>query len=235
MYLRISLPLALAFVLSACANNNKLIGREGLQVVDAKELPAPALKDLVLEQRPYIIGPFDRVAIDVYGVSELARTVQVDANGQIAMPLVGVVQAAGQTPMQLAGLIADKLRGRYVRDPHVTVNTDTVNQMLTVDGQVTEPGLYPVTGRMTLMRAVARAKGLTEFAQDNFVVVFRRVNGQQMAALYDLRAIRQGLYDDPEVFANDVVLVGESRGRRIFQSIIQGSALLTAPIIALSQ
>jgi polysaccharide export outer membrane protein len=113
--------------------------------------------------------------------------------------------------------------------------TETVSQVITVDGEVTEPGVYPVVGRMTLMRAIARAKGLTEFARANHVVVFRQVGGQQMAALYDLRAIRQGLYDDPEVFANDVVTVGESRARRIFRDVIQSGGLLTAPIIALLQ
>ena len=75
----------------------------------------------------------------------------------------------------------------------MTVNLkETVSQVITVDGQVTEPGLYPVVGRMTLMRAVATAKGLSEFAKLNDVVVFRTVKGQKLAALYDLHAIRRG-------------------------------------------
>ncbi|HEX8412628.1 MAG TPA: polysaccharide export protein, partial [Sphingomicrobium sp.] len=81
--------------------------------------------------------------------------------------------------------------------------------------------------------ALARAQGVTEFARTNYVVVFRTVGGQQYAALYDLRAIRGGAYVDPEIYANDVVLVNESRGRRVFQSLVATSPLLSAPLIAL--
>lgn len=221
-----------AFSLSGCASE-KLVGRPDLTIVDGTELPAPALKDLILEQRAYVIGPFDKVEVDVYGVPELSRTVQVDASGTIAVPLVGTIVASGKTTSQLADNIADRLRGKYIRSPQVTVNADTISQMITVDGQVQKPGQYPVTGRMTLIRAVARAEGTTDFANTSYVVVFRRVGGQDMAALYDIRAIRQGIYPDPEVYANDVISVGESNGRRVFQAVIQGGALLTAPVVAL--
>lgn len=213
----------------------RLIGRPDLQIVSGATLPPPGREDLILQQRSYLVGPFDRVAVDVYGVPELTRTVQVDAGGRIALPLVGDIQAAGSTTAQLAEMIKERLRGRYVRDPQVIVNADTVNQMITVDGEVDEPGLYPVTGRMTLMRAIARAKGVTEFGNTHFVVVYRRVNNQDMAALYDLRAIRLGMYEDPEVFSNDVVYVGEDRARRLFQTALQASGLLVAPLIALIQ
>jgi polysaccharide export outer membrane protein len=98
---------------------------------------------------------------------------------------------------------------------------------------VKQPGLFPIVGRMTLMRAIARAQGVTEFARENHVVVFRRVNDQNMAALYDLRAIRQGLYADPEIYANDIVLVGESHARRVFHDFLQASGFLAAPLVTL--
>lgn len=223
----------LAIFLGACAEE-RFTGRPGLQVVQGSaELPAPEVVDLIQEQRAYVIGPFDRVAVDVYGVPDLSRTVQVDASGNIALPLAGVVAASGKTPSQIAAAIADRLRGRYVRNPEVTVNTDATAQTFTVDGEVNAPGQFPVTGRMTLMRAVARAQGVTEFANTNYVVVFRTVGGRQYAALYDLRAVRSGAYADPEIYANDVVLVNESRGRRLFQLVIATSPLLSAPLIAL--
>jgi polysaccharide export outer membrane protein len=221
-------------VVSGCSTPT-LVGRPDLQIVNGAALPPPGRGDLILQQRSYLVGPFDRVAVDVYGVPELTRTIQVDASGHIQLPLVGDIEAAGSTTAQLAELIKDRLRGRFVRDPQVIVNADTVNQMITVDGEVKEPGLYPVTGRMTLMRAIARAKGVAEFGNTHFVVVFRRVNNQDMAALYDLRAIRLGMYEDPEVFSNDVVFVGESQARRLFQNFIQASGLLVAPLIALIQ
>jgi len=225
---------AIACLLVSCSGP-KFVGRPGLTVIQGAELPSPTRQDLILQQRSYLIGPYDKVSIDVYGVAELSKTIQVDASGTIAMPLIGVVEAAGKSPTELSEIIAAKLRGRYVRDPQVTVNADTVNQTITVDGEVQKPGLYPVTGHMTLMRAVAQAEGTTEYANTSYVVVFRQVDNNQMAALYDLRAIRQGMYNDPEVFANDIVLVGESEGRRVFQTVIQGSALLVAPLVALIQ
>ena len=110
---------------------------------------------------------------------------------------------------------------------------ETVSQMITVDGQVSRPGLYPVLGKMTLIRAVARAGGTAEFARLDDVVIQRSVNGQTYLALYNLGAIRQGNYADPEVFANDVVVVGESKSRRMFRDLVSASALFTSPLVAI--
>lgn len=233
--LRFLLGGALLLACAACAGP-KFVGRPDLQLVDGSSLPPPATVDLISKERAYLIGPLDRVAIDVYGVGELSRSVQVDASGRIALPLIGSLQASGKTPSQLADEIETKLRGRFVREPNVTVNlTETLSQVITVDGAVSQPGLYPVVGRMTLMRAIARAQGTTEFARENHIVVFRTVDNKRMAALYDLRAIRQGIYDDPEVYANDVVLVGDSNARRVFRDVLSASGILAAPLVAVLQ
>jgi len=224
---------ACLIVLSGCASE-KFVGRQDLQVVNQTNLPPPTRSDGFSADRGYVIGPQDTLDIAVYGAPDLSATdLVVDASGTIGVPLVGEVAAGGLSPKELARTIETKLRGRYVRDPHVTVNPQKVSQSLTVDGQVKKPGMYPVLGRMTLMRSIAQAEGLSDYADTNYVVVFRQVNGQKMAGLYDLRAIRQGIYSDPDIYANDVVYVGESAGRRTFQAVIQSSALLTAPVIAL--
>lgn len=221
--------------LAGCASA-PFLGRPGLTVVQNTTLPAPARADLAPEGRDFLIGPFDRIAVDVFGVAELSRTLQVDARGQVAMPLVGSLDASGRTPDELARTIEERLRGRYVREPRVTVNlTEAVSQSITVDGEVKQPGVYPAVGNMTLMRAIARAQGVTEFARQTHVVIFRRVDNQQMAGLYDLRAIRQGLYDDPPVFAHDTIVVGDSQARRLFRDLLQASGLITTPLIAILQ
>ena len=207
-------------------------GRVG--IVPNAEMPEPTREDLSRGNRIHLLGPFDRVAVEVFGLAELSRQVQVDANGQIALPLAGSVHAAGRTPEELAQLVTERLRGSYVRSPRVTVSIlETVSQVVTVDGEVRQPGLYPVTGGMTLMRAVARAQGTTEFARTNYVVLFRTVSGRQMATLYDLRAIRLGAYEDPRIFPQDVIVVSESRARRIFPQIVSGASLLLAPLITI--
>jgi polysaccharide export outer membrane protein len=221
-------------VLAGCAGKPSLGGNPALTVVQGNELPEPTTSDISQQARAYLVGPFDRLAIDVYGAEELKRTIQVDAAGRVSLPLVGVIQASGSTPQQLEEEIENRLRGKYMRDPQVTVNlTETISQVVTVQGEVDEPGMYPVIGRMTLMRAVARAKGTTDLARLSHVVVFRDVKGQQMAALYDLRAIQQGAYADPEIFANDIVVVGQSTSRRLFKDLIQGSGLILTPIVGL--
>jgi len=183
---------------------------------------------------PYTIGPSDKLAVDVYGISEVSRQVTVDPMGQISIPLAGSIQAAGLTPAQLASVVTTRLQGNYVRDPRVTVNVlEILSQAITVEGEVTTPGIYPVTTRMTLLRAIARAQGTTEYAKENYVVVFRTVDNKKLAALYDLRAIRTGLYDDPQIFANDVVVVGESRARRVFKDVLAATPLIVTPLITL--
>jgi polysaccharide export outer membrane protein len=184
-----------------------------------------------------MVGPFDTLAIDVFAIPELdKREYQVDTGGRISFPLAGSIEVSGKTPTEIEKDIEARLRARFVRDPQVTVNLrEAVSQRITVDGQVREPGLYPVVGRMTLMRAVATAKGLTDYAKQSDIVVFRTVEGRQMAALYNLKAIRRGAYADPEVFANDVVMVGESRGRQLFRDLIGIAPLLSGPIIVALQ
>ncbi len=205
-------------------------------VRDEATLPVPDRKDLTVADRPSLIGPLDTIQVDVFGVAELSREMQVDASGRISMPLIGIIDARGKTAGELATAIEDALRGRYVRNPDVTVNIrSSVSQVVTIDGQVVEPGLYPVTNQMTLLRAVASAKGLAEFAKQDDVVILRTVNGRKMAGLYNIDAIRRGAYDDPPIYANDVVVVGDSPQRRLFRDFVSLAPLLAAPLIAILQ
>ena len=215
----------------ACSGPSQT-GDGGVVSTPLQQLPAPSRADLSAPNRPYLIGPFDKLQIDVFGVEDLTREVQADASGRISFPLLGAVDAAGKTPGELADLIADGLRGKYVRNPQVTVNLkETMSQIVTVDGEVKQPGLYPVIGRMTLTSAVASAKGTTEFARLNNVYVVRLVNGQRMVGAFNLAAIRAGRYEDPEVYANDVVVVGESSGRRLFQNFLGVAPAVLAPLV----
>ena len=228
------LSILLLFLFLPACGQTVLGGSPAITVVSSEGLPEPTRVDLLSSNRPYLIGPFDKLKIDVFGIEDLSKEVQIDASGRLSFPLIGVVEASGMTPGELADALEMRLQGRYVRDPQVTVNLEeTVSQVITVDGQVDKPGLYPVIGRMTLMRAVATAGGTSEFAKLNDVVIFRSVNGEQLAGLYNLKAIRRGSYADPEVFANDVIVVGDSQARRLFRDLIQASPLITTPLIIL--
>ena len=214
-----------------------MVSTDRLSVVsDAAALPPPNRADLTAPDRPALIGPLDTIQVDVFNIPDLSRELQVDASGRISMPLVGTLDARGKTADELAASIEQSLRGRYVRNPEVTINIkSSVSQVATVDGQVVEPGLYPVTNQMTLMRAIASAKGMTEFARQDDVVILRTVEGRKMAGLYNMGAIRRGAYDDPAIYANDVIVVGDSPQRRMFKDIVSLTPLLAAPLIAILQ
>lgn len=229
--------LLIAVVLTGCARREPLVSTQRLTVVEnSAVLPPPNRQDLTAADRPALIGPLDTIQVDVFNVPDLSREMQVDASGRIAMPLAGTIDARGKTAAELAEAVETALRGRYVRNPEVTVNIkSSVSQVVTIDGQVVEPGLYPVTNQMTLLRALASAKGLSEFARQDDVVILRTVEGRRMAGLYNVGAIRRGAYDDPPIYANDVIVVGDSPQRRLFRDFVSLAPLLAAPLIAVLQ
>ena len=168
----------------------------------------------------YVIGPDDVIAVDVFQVPDLSRTVQVDADGQVQLPLLGAVAAAGRTIGQLSQQIAAAYGAKYVRDPKVIVSVkDSASQKVTVNGAVIQPGIYPVTNSTTLMQAIAMARGPdTKLASDR-VAIFRTVGQQRTAATFDISAIRDGKIEDPQIHAGDIVIVDTSGVRRFLQDI----------------
>lgn len=131
--------------------------------------------------------------------------------------------------------MTEALRNAFVLDPQVSVTVkETSSRLITIDGRVKAPGLYPVIGRMTLMRAIARSGGAADFANLERVVVFRTVEGKRLAALYDMSAIRRGAYPDPEVFANDVVMVDDNKSQLLFRDIASVLSLAVGPIVIIA-
>ncbi|AMU95625.1 polysaccharide export protein [Sphingopyxis terrae subsp. terrae NBRC 15098] len=227
--------------LAACAGKQPVavVPASGVTLLDA--LPQPTSRDAQQATRQTFVGSFTELSVDVYGIPDLQREILTDGEGKFSFPLIGTLDGAGKSPTQLAGEIEDRLRGRFVRDPQVTVNFKAatsplhlLSQAVTVDGQVQRPGQYPLVGRQTLMRAVSLAGGLTELAKRDDVLVFRKVENQQYVGIYNLQAIRRGNYADPEIFPNDVIVVGDSSQRRLFEDVIKAATLLSTPLIVLT-
>lgn len=226
MTCRALLFLVLFLTVSACGGGIAL-DENSRAVRVASSLPAPDQTVTATDFSSYKIGPLDEIVVSVFDAPELAREGAVDAAGNFSMPLVGSVPAGGKTPQELADLIAKQLRGRYLKNPQVAVNIKEARaRTVTIDGSVRQPGVYPVVGRMTLQQAVATAKGADQSADIDKVIVFRTVDGQKMAAMFNLRDIRSGRYPDPEVYGNDIVVVGESAARRFFQDATMSFPLL---------
>lgn len=234
--MRSFVPFFAGLALCACAGTPPPVSGGGLTVVEMDGLPAPAVDASGLPLRPVKIDAGDLLTIEMVGIDEEPRDVVVDPTGSIALPIAGRVTAAGRSPDDLARSVTELMRAGHVRYPEVVINVkESRSRVVTVDGEVREPGVYPLGVRASLMRAVATAKGLSEFAKLDDVVLLRTINGERYAALYNLGAIRRGAYADPPVYADDVIIVGDSPSRRIFKNLIAVSPVLAAPIIAILQ
>lgn len=214
MIFRISLLGVAALAAAGCARTKPLDPAVVTAATITDALPAPKVGDQIGAPREYRIGPLDKLRVQVFGVPELDREGQVDVNGNLSLPLIGGVPAAGETATGLAQRLERLYEQRYLRDPQVSVTViEALSQQVTVDGAVSRPGQYPVLGNSSLMTVVAAAQGTNEFARLDDVVVFRTINDKRMIARFSLAAIRGGAADDPAIYGNDIVVVGTGRGR----------------------
>jgi polysaccharide export outer membrane protein len=163
----------------------------------------------------YRIGVKDTLTVDVFDVPSLSGTMAVDNMGYINLPLIGEVAATGRTPNQLASQIAALLNAKYLKNPIVTVSVkDAASKKITVDGEVTQPGMYEITPGTTLTQAVALAKGPDQVADAHRVSIIRGAGAARATTVYDLEDIRDGKASDPQVEPNDTIVVDSSGTRK---------------------
>jgi polysaccharide biosynthesis/export protein len=121
----------------------------------------------------YVIGADDELAVEVWQEKELSHVVLVRPDGKISLPLLGELQASGQTPLQIQETITQRLK-EYVGQPQVTVIVQqTKSQRFNVVGEVVKPGSYVFGHPVTVLDAIALAGGLRDFAKSKKVYVLR--------------------------------------------------------------
>ena len=119
----------------------------------------------------YRIGAQDLLDINVFEAPELNRSLRVSASGDISMPLVGNVAAAGLTARELEVALQRSL-ARYMKDPHVGVLVSAVeSHPISVMGEVNKPGVFQVRGPKNLLEVLSLGQGLTPDAGDDVLVV----------------------------------------------------------------
>ena len=213
--------LAAAFV-AGCADT-----RGGTIPYD-KVLAAPDETKFQTLEANYKIAPMDKLAIKVFKMDDLSGDYDVDLAGNISLPLIGQVSAANLTTVQLDDQLTEKLGSKYLEHPDVSVAIkSSTAHVVTVDGAVREGGSYPVAGPISLIQAVAMAKGTTEDANARRVAVFRTVRGQRQAAAFDLTSIRRGAAPDPQIYPGDIVVVDGSSVKATQKQILQSIPLLS--------
>jgi polysaccharide biosynthesis/export protein len=121
----------------------------------------------------FVIGNDDVLAINVWKEPDLSRAIPVRSDGRISLPLVGELQAAGETPLKLEQEIASKLQP-YLEEPEVTVIVQQINsQKFNILGLVAKPGSYPITNSATVLDAIALAGGCKDFAKRSSIYILR--------------------------------------------------------------
>lgn len=202
--------------LVSCAGDRSIGLSPEVSVTDLETLPPPR------GEISYVIGPQEKLEIEVVGAEELSGTYLTDIDASLAFPLIGMLELDGRSPREASSLIADRLRGQYLLDPQVRVIPEEFPvPSISVGGEVKRPGSYPAVGRQTLLRVVNQAEGLAEYAQKDDVLVLRTVDRQRYIGVYNLTAIERGNYPDPELFPNDIVMVGDSPQWRLLDELLQ--------------
>ena len=219
--------LTLLLLLAACNS----AGGTRVSGAPAGGLPAPdttSASGAYQGATDYRIGAQDLLAISVFGVEELAKEVRVNSNGQISLPLIGGVMAGGRTIPELERELAKKYSDGYLQNPQVSVFVkEFTSQRVTLEGAVAKPGIYPITGKTTLLQAIALAGGIDDKTADlGGIVLMRQVDGKRMAAAYDLRQVRRGVVDDPVIFGDDIVVVEQSASKTALRRFIESVPVL---------
>ena len=172
--------------------------------------PQPEVSSGKAHDSSFVIGNNDVLAVSVWKEPELTKTLPVRADGKITLPLVGEVQAAGRTPLQLEGDITTKLRN-FINTPEVSVLVQQVNSMnFNILGEVTKPGSYSVSIAPTVMDAIAAAGGFRDFAKKSGVYVLRKgPDGQQIRLNFNYKEFVKGKNPEQNVKLqpNDSVIV----------------------------
>jgi len=184
----------------------------------------------VVSARRQLIGPNDELNISVFREEDLSvKEALVDSDGNVQVPLLGSVPAAGLTANEFGRDLERRLGMRYLVAPSVTVTiTEAALRQVTVTGAVTQPGVYEVPSRISLVDAIALARGPSEVAKYRQVVVFRRLSGQRIGALFDLGRINAGLDPDVEIVPGDQVIVGSDSMKQLYRDILVASPLISS-------
>lgn len=222
------LQLFLCLILAGCASGQQDV------VTNAADFPTPTRADVTQEMpEDYAFGAFDRIKVTVFRVPDLSNEYRVEPSGIVTFPLIGSMKVSGMTSVQLSQNLRQSYGERYLENPDISVQlVEAIGNEITVEGSVRSPTVYTVFGESNLVQAVAKAGGLNDEANSGRVLVFRKIDGIQKVALFNLRDIREGRADNPLIYGGDIVVVDGSKIKQGFKQILQALPLI-ATFIAL--
>lgn len=158
----------------------------------------------------FIIGNEDVLAISVWKEPDLTKSIPVRSDGKISMPLIGEVQAAGRTPLQLEREIADRLQ-KYITAPEVTVIVEKINsKKFNILGEISKPGSYSLSQASTIVDAIALAGGFRDFAKKSGVYILRKGgDGRETKISFNYKEFIKGKNpgQNIQIEPNDTIIV----------------------------
>lgn len=171
---------------------------------------AESKKEIIaVDEKSYLIGIGDVLKINTWKEEDLSfDDVRVRNDGKITFPLLDDVQAAGRTTVDLKNEIQEKL-SEFVEAPTVTITlVAAVSQRYYILGEVQEVGEYPLYKKLTIVQAFALAKGFTEWASKDEIILFRRGETKEEIIKIDYDDIVEGkLGQDILLQADDIIVV----------------------------
>jgi polysaccharide export outer membrane protein len=175
-----------------------------------------------------LLQPRDQISVNVFQEKDLSTpSAVIDQSGNVSLPLIGQVHAAGLSLEQLGTNVERAYKAAYLKDPHVNVVLiKGAPRVVSVEGEVKNPGVFEVQQGYTLLSALAMAGSPIETAKEDEVLIFREKDGQRVGGRFDVTDIRAGRSPDPLVLPGDVIVVGYSRLRGAYLDFLK-----TAPII----
>ena len=140
----------------------------------------------------YVVGAPDVLLIHILPDPVIEREVRVRPDGMISVDLVGDVQAAGRTPLEIANQIQSEI-GRFKRDAAVSVTVvSSPSQFVTIFGEVVRPGIFPLETETRISEAIGRVGGPTRFAAMNRVRLIRTTGDKTTIIDVNLGDIQKG-------------------------------------------
>ena len=214
-------PFALLAACQPQLKSNLPMGQAAYDVLEPPGIP---------HDGAYRLRAGDVINVSVFQEPDLSQEeVAIDAAGYLYLPLIGEIRADGFTQAELSQTIEQAYGRDFLRSPRVAVVVkQALSSTISVEGEVEQPGVYPIQADATLISAVALARSPTQTAKLDEVLIFRIVDGQRMGARFDLTAVRAGNAPNPRIYPGDIVVIGYSRVRGLYRDILDTAPLFNA-------
>ena len=165
-----------------------------------------AASQVPMDDHPFILGAEDQITVSVYGSPEFSGSHMIRPDGYITMPFLGDIKAAGYAPLELGGIIKERLK-KYIVDPDVSVSVNAVNsKKFYIQGEVGRTGGFPLLVPTRVLEALVNAGGFRDFANQKNIIIMR-VTGERLK--FNYKEVIAGKKMEQNIFLKpgDIIIV----------------------------